>query len=80
MLPASDETGVSWLIDLFNAIVREGSIPSDWRKSWMISVYKDKGDALVQSVFVQGIKPLDQVMKVFSESIGQEYKESGQSG
>src|SRR5208283_1549997 len=46
MLTASGETGVSWLTDLFNAIVKEGRIPADWKKSWMISVYKGKGDAL----------------------------------
>ena len=46
MLAASGETGISWLTDLFNAIVKEGRIPTDWKKSWMISVYKGKGDAL----------------------------------
>ena len=45
MLTASGETGISWLTDLFNAIVREGSIPANWRKSWMISVYKGNRDA-----------------------------------
>ena len=30
MLTASGETGISWLTDLFNAIVKEGRIPADW--------------------------------------------------
>ena len=54
MLTASGETGVSWLTDLFNAIVKEGRISAVWKKSWMISVYKGKGDELVW--FVQGDK------------------------
>ena len=29
-----------------NKVVREGCIPEDWRKSWMVNVYKGKGDAL----------------------------------
>jgi len=44
--------------------VREGSIPAVWRKIWMISVLKVKGDALECGSF-RGIKLLDQVMKVF---------------
>ena len=64
MLTASGETGISWLTDFFNAIVKEGRIPADWKKSWMISVYKGKGDALECGSY-RGIKLLDQVMKVF---------------
>ena len=55
MLTASGATGVSWLTDLVNVIVKEGRIPADWKKSWMISVYKGKGDALECDLF-RGIK------------------------
>ena len=41
-----------------------GEIPSDWRKSWLVCVYKGKGDALDCGSY-RGIKLLDQVMKVF---------------
>src|SRR5208282_842220 len=68
MLTASDETGISWLTDIFNAIVEEGRIPADWKKSWMISVYKVKRDALECGSY-RGIKLLDQVMKVFERVI-----------
>jgi hypothetical protein len=44
--------------------VKEGRIPDDWKKSWMICVYKGKGDALNCGSY-RGIKLLDQVMKVF---------------
>ena len=66
MLIASGETGISWLTD-FNAIVKEGRIPADWKKSWMINVYKGKGDTLECGLY-RGIKLLDQVMKVFTRS------------
>src|SRR5208282_3981284 len=68
MLTASGETGVSWLTDIFNAIVKESRIPADWKKSWMISMYKGKGDALECGLY-RGIKLLDQVMKVFERGI-----------
>ena len=38
MLKCSDEAVVRWVTDLCNAIVREGVIPKDWRKSWMLSI------------------------------------------
>ena len=46
MLKAAGEAGVSWVTDLCNVIVKEGKIPADWKKSWIVSVYKGKGDAL----------------------------------
>jgi hypothetical protein len=64
MLKAAGEDGVLWVTDICNAIVREGKIPTDWRKSWMVCVYKGKGDALECGSY-RGIKLLDHVMKVF---------------
>jgi len=64
MLKAAGEDGVTWVTDICNSIVREGKIPSDWRKSWLVCVYKGKGDALDCGSY-RGIKLLDQVMKVF---------------
>ena len=42
MLKCAGEAGVRWVTDLCNAIVREGVIPKDWRKSWMLSIHKGK--------------------------------------
>jgi hypothetical protein len=64
MLKASGDVGVQWVTDLCNGIVWERVIPSDWRKSWMVSVYKGKGDALECGSY-RGIKLLDHVMKIF---------------
>ena len=50
------------MTDLCNAVVTEGKISQDWRKSWMVSVYKGKGNALECGSY-RGIKLLDQVIK-----------------
>jgi hypothetical protein len=42
MLKAAGEIGVQLLTDLFNAVVKEGKVPADWSKSWVVSVYKVK--------------------------------------
>ena len=34
---------VEWLTDLCNDIVAEGKIPTDWKRSVLVSVYKGKG-------------------------------------
>ena len=68
ILTASGETDISRLTDLFSAIVKEGIIPADLKKSWMISMYKGKGDALECGSY-RGIKLLDQVMKVFERVV-----------
>src|SRR2546426_680815 len=46
MLKAAGKPVTEWMTDLFNAVVREGTVPADWYKSWMISIYKGKGDAI----------------------------------
>ena len=68
MLKASGPPGEQWVLDVCNAIVQEGRIPEDWRKSWMVSVYKGKGNAMECGSY-RGIKLLDQVMKVFERVI-----------
>ena len=46
MLEVSETEGVEWVTEVCNAVVRNGRIPSHWRKSWMAAVYKGKGDVL----------------------------------
>jgi hypothetical protein len=75
MLVASGEAGLQWVTDICNAIVREGRIPEDWRKSWIVSIYKGKGDALECGSY-RGVKLLDQVMKVFERVIERRVRRS----
>src|SRR6266446_3121588 len=62
MLKAARDIGIQWMSDLCNAVLREGRIPTDWTKSWMVSVYKGKGDAM--ECGYRGIKLLEHAMKV----------------
>ena len=75
MLKASGDVGVQWVSDLCNAIIYEGKIPNDWKKSWMVKIYKGDGDALECGSY-RGIKLLDQVMKVLERIIANKIRSS----
>ena len=62
MLTASGDTGARLVADLANDMVRNGVIPSDWEDSFIINIYKGKGDALERGNY-RGLKLLDHVMK-----------------
>ena len=34
------------MTDVCTALVKDGKIPEDWSRNWMVNVYKGKGDAL----------------------------------
>ena len=40
------DTGTQWILDLCNGIVKEGSIPEDWKLSVVLPIYKGKGDPM----------------------------------
>jgi hypothetical protein len=63
MLKAADDVGIQGMTNLCSAISSDRKIPKDWRKSWMLNVYKGKGNAL-ECGLNQGITLLDKVMKV----------------
>jgi hypothetical protein len=48
--------------------VKEGKVPEDWSMSWIVSVYKGKGDAMDCGSY-RGIKLLEHAMKVFERVI-----------
>src|SRR6267154_2254273 len=60
--------GVRWVTDICNEVVSSDEIPADWKRSWMVNVYKGKGNALECSSY-RGIKLLDQVLKVLKRVI-----------
>ena len=49
-------------------LVRDGKVPEDWSRSWMVNVYKGKGDALTCGSY-RGIKLLEHAMKVLERVI-----------
>jgi hypothetical protein len=63
MMKAAGDSGVEWMTDLCNMIIREGKIPSDWKRSVLVPVYKGKGDPLECGSY-RAIKLLEHAMKV----------------
>ena len=63
MIQATGEIGTQWILDLCNGIVKEASIPEDWKSSVVLPIYKGKGDRIECGSY-RGIKLLEQAMKV----------------
>jgi len=39
MIQATGNIGTQWILDLCNGIVKEGSIPEDWKSSVVLPIY-----------------------------------------
>ena len=63
MIQATGEMGTQWLLDLCNGIVKEGSLPQDWKSSVVLPIYKGKSDRMECGSY-SGIKLLEHAMKV----------------
>ena len=63
MLKPAGEVGADMVLNLVMAIIAEGKIPTDWQDSYIVNLYKGKGDALNRGNY-RGLKLIDQVMKV----------------
>ena len=68
VLRAAGEDGTRWMTELCNAVVRDGKIPEDWSRSWLVNVYKGKGDALECGSY-RGIKLVEHAMKILERVI-----------
>ena len=51
------------ITNLANRIIKEGRIPSHWNLSYIVSLYKGKGDTLSRDNY-RGLKLLAQVMRI----------------
>jgi hypothetical protein len=40
VLKAASEDGMRWMTELCNAVVKDGKIPEDWNKNYLVNVYK----------------------------------------
>ncbi|KAL6497691.1 hypothetical protein OROHE_027016 [Orobanche hederae] len=60
------ERGIEWLTMLFNKIWRSNKMPSAWRKSILVPLYKNKGDVQDCSNY-RGIKLMSHTMKKLEE-------------
>ncbi|XP_021974852.1 uncharacterized protein LOC110869960 [Helianthus annuus] len=62
------EEGVQWLQSLFNLIFSLGKMPDQWRRSVVVPLYKNKGDAQCRENY-RGIKLLSHTMKLWERII-----------
>ena len=46
MIKAAGDTGATMIRDLATTIIRDGKVPTDWEESFIVCLYKGKGDAL----------------------------------
>ena len=67
MLKAAGSKGTEFLHELITATVKHGKIPEDWEMSFILNLFKGKGDALDRGNY-RGLKLTEHVMKVM-ESI-----------
>ena len=72
---ASGEAGVELFTELFNNIVKEEKVPSDWEMSIIINCFKGKGDAVERGNF-RGLKLLEHLMKVFERVLEKYIRET----
>ena len=63
MIRSAGKEIIKSITNLANRIIKEGCIPSDWNLSYIVSLYKGKGDALSRDNY-RGLKLLDQVMMI----------------
>ena len=68
MIRAAGDTGTSMIRDLAAAIIRDGKVPSDWEQSFIVCLYKGKGDALERGNY-RGLKLTEQVMKILERIV-----------
>ena len=63
MLKISCDSVVPKLTSLINMVIREGKVPEEWNESFIISLYKGKGDSLECGNY-RGLKLLEVLLKV----------------
>ena len=60
--------GASMIRDLAVAIIHDGKVPSDWEQSFIVCLYKGKGDSLERGNY-RGLKLTEQVMKILERIV-----------
>ena len=68
MIRAAGDMGTSTIRDLAVAIIHDGKVPSDWEQSFIVCLYKGKGDALERGNH-RGLKLIEQVMKILERIV-----------
>ena len=63
MNKAAGDTGATMIRDLATAIICDVKVPTDWKQSFIVCLYKGNGDAL-DRVNYQSLKLTEQAMKI----------------
>ena len=63
MIKAAGDTGATMIRNLVTAIIRDGKVSTDWKQSFIVCLYKGKGDALDRGNY-RGLKLTEQAMKI----------------
>ena len=61
-------TGATMIRDLATAIIRDGKVPTDWEESFIVCLYKGKGDALDRGNY-RGLKLTEQARKILERIV-----------
>ena len=69
MIRAAGDIAASIIRELAATIIGDGKVPSDWEQSFIVCLYKSKGDALERGNY-RGLKLTQQVMKVLKRIVG----------
>ena len=62
------DTGATMIRDLATAIICDGKVPTDWEQSFIVCLYKGKGDALDRGNY-RGRKLNEQAMKILERTV-----------
>ena len=68
MIKAAGDTGATMIRDLATAIIRDGKVPTYWEESFIVCLYKGKGDALDRGNY-RGLKLTEQAMKILERIV-----------
>ena len=63
MIKAARDTGATMIHDIANAIIHEDMVPTDREQSFIVCLYKGKGDALDRGNY-RGLKLTKHAMKI----------------
>ena len=76
MLKAAGEVGIELLTELTEVVFCNDVIPTDWQESFILNLYKGKGDALERGNY-RGVKLTDQVMKLLERVLDSFIRDGG---
>ena len=68
VLKAAGSKGIDFLRELIISVVKHGKIPEDWQMSFILNLYKGKGDALNRGNY-RGLKLTEHLMKVMERIV-----------